>query len=301
MTESGSLRVALIVAVALGAHLTALAIQWTSRTILLRAHVRSETKILTITGFATSVLLFGIYFGAFGFVLSELGVSLTTYLASASVIGLAVSFGSQGVVQDVITGLTLVFTDLLDVGDMVDLGGQTGIVESIGMRFTVLVNFAGARVFVPNRSIATLVSYPNGYTRAFLDARLPDDPDKRDEGERRLKEIAQSAYEQYTGILLIPPTVEGRIATSAGFVYLRIRFRIWPGQGAVIEGAVKAAAVQTLKALDATYADWMVTIHYRAESADRDAARRLPRPSALRARERRLAARESGPEKPKER
>ncbi len=63
-------------------------------------------------------------------------LSLKTYLASASIMGLAIGFGSQGLVQDVVTGVTLVFSDLIDVGEMVEISGQTGIVRSIGMRFT---------------------------------------------------------------------------------------------------------------------------------------------------------------------
>lgn len=278
--EFSPTRLALIVGVAIAAHLVVLGVQALSRR-LFRAPATSETKIHTVTGFVSSLLVFAIYFGAMGFALSELGVSLTTYLASASVIGLAVSFGSQGVVQDVITGLTVVFSDLLDVGDMVDIGGQAGIVESVGMRFTVLVNFSGARVFVPNRSIGNVINYPNGYIRAYVDARLPADPGSHDEAERRLTELVQAAYEQYPGILLLPPSVEGRRTTRGGYSFLRIKFRIWPGQGAVLENAVKASIAQSLKQLDAQYGDWMVTVSYRAEPLDQGAGKRLPRPAAL--------------------
>jgi len=62
---------------------------------------------------------------------------------------------------------------------------------------------------------------------------------------------------------------------------MRIKFRVWPGQGAVIEGPIKAAVVQALKALDPDYADWMVTVHYRAEPMTDEPDRRLPRPFAV--------------------
>ncbi len=278
--EFSPFRLALIVGVAIAAHGVVLGVRALGRRVL-RTRARSNTKVHTVTGFVSSLLVFAIYFGAVGFALTELGVSLTTYLASASVIGLAVSFGSQGVVQDVITGLTVVFSDLLDVGDMVDIGGQVGIVEDVGMRFTVLVNFSGALVFVPNRSIANVISYPSGYVRAYLDARFPADPSTHDDCERRLRDLAQAAYEQYPGILLLPPTVEGRFETRGGTSYLRIKFRIWPGQGAVLENAVKAALTQSLRQIDEAYADWMVTVHYRAEPRDPSAKKLLPRPAAL--------------------
>lgn len=283
MIESTAVRFAIIVAVALAAHLATVLIRSGSRR-LLASRLHSEAKARTVAGFTTSIVVFAIYFGAVGFALSELGVSLATYLASASVIGLAVSFGSQGVVQDVITGLTVVFSDLLDVGDMVDIGGQVGIVESVGMRFTVLVSFPGARVYVPNRAIGNVVNYPKGYVRAYLDVRLPADPETHDDVERRLQGVARAAYEQYPGILLLPPVVEGRLEPRAGVPLLRIEFRVWPGQGAIVEGPVRAAMLHVLKQIDPAYADWMASVHYRSEP--RNPHERLPRPAALSARAR---------------
>lgn len=274
-------RLGLILAVAIAAHGFVLGIRALSRHVL-GSRRASETKVHTLTSFGSSLLVFVIYFGAVGFALGELGVSLTTYLASATVIGLAVSFGSQGVVQDLITGLTVVFSDLLDVGDMVELGGQVGIVESVGMRFTILVNFAGARVFVPNRSIANVINYPNGYIRAYIDARLPEDVSTHEEAERRLRDIAQATYEQYPGILLLAPSVEGPHQTRDGYAYLRIKFRIWPGQGSLLESAVKQAVANSMRQIDAKYGDWMVTVYYRAEPPSDGSGRHLPRPSALR-------------------
>jgi small conductance mechanosensitive channel len=281
MFESVGARLVFIAILAVAAHLSVLMVRAGSRR-MLRARLGSEAKVITITGFATSVIVFGIYFAAFGFLLSELGISLATYLASASVIGLAVSFGSQGVVQDVITGLTVVFSDLLDVGDMVDIGGQVGIVESVGMRFTVLVSFAGARIFVPNRSVANVINYPKGHVRAYLDARLPADPGACEAAERRAAELAQAAYDQYPGIILLPPTIEGRVGTRGGYDVLRIKFCIWPGQAAAFEGAVKPPLAHALRGLDPSYLDWMVSVHYRSEAPGEDASRRLPRPAALR-------------------
>lgn len=273
-----------IVGVAGAAHLATVLIRGASRRIL-RSRVHSEAKVLTLTAFATSLIVFGIYFAAVGFVLARLGVSLTTYLASASVIGLAVSFGSQGVVQDVITGLTVVFSDLIDVGDLVEIGGQIGIVQDVGMRFTVLVGFSGATVFVPNRTIGNVVNYPKGYVRVYLDVRAPSDPATLEEAERRIRDAANAAYDQYTGMLLWPPTFEGRIDVRGGLRLFRVKFRIWPGQSPLFESTVKPAIVHALRQLDPTFEPWMVNVHHRAEPRDRDPARRLPRPAALLARE----------------
>ena len=278
-----------IAVIAVAAHLGVIIIRHLTRRVL-SSRLGSEAKAQTVTGFAQSMLVFVLYFGAFGFGLDELGVPLTTYLAGASVIGLAVSFGSQGVVQDVITGLTVVFSDLLDVGDMANVGGQVGIVESIGIRFTTLIGFSGERVFVPNRTIANVVNYPHGYIRVYMDAQVPSAEQSAQVQTTRLAEsIASAAFEQYRGVLLVAPTVEGFRETEAGCGYVRIKFRVWPGQGQLIEGPIKEGLASALKQLDPSYAPWMVSVYYRAEPPESEPHKRLPRPAVLRKKSRKDA------------
>ena len=132
-------------------------------------------RLQSLATLLTSAIVFALYFLILGFILSEFGVSLTAYLASASVLGLAIGFGAQGLVQDVVTGLTLIFSDLIDVGDLVEVSGQTGVVRGITMRFVELENALGATVFVPNRTIANVVNYPRGYVRCYVDVTLLGD------------------------------------------------------------------------------------------------------------------------------
>ena len=146
-------RIILILGIALGSHLSVIIIRRVGHRMMASGGSRSLSKLRSISSLGTSVAVFVLYFGAIGLILNEFGVSLKAYLASASVLGLAIGFGSQGIVQDVVTGLTLIFSNLFDVGDMVEISGQTGIVKRIGMRFTVLENSFGAQVFLPNRSI----------------------------------------------------------------------------------------------------------------------------------------------------
>jgi small conductance mechanosensitive channel len=80
-----------------------------------------QPKFITISRLLASALIFILYFLAFGLILQEFGVNLTAYLAGASIIGLAISFGSQGVVQDIVGGMTLIFCDAMDVGDLVEI------------------------------------------------------------------------------------------------------------------------------------------------------------------------------------
>ena len=262
----GQLERALIALLSVGAaHLAVIALRRVGLRFATSHLTVAHGKLRTLASLVVSTAVFAMYFVAIGVVLREFGVSLTAYLASASIIGLAVGFGSQGLVQDVVTGLTVVFSNIFDVGDMVEIGGQTGTVQELGMRFTVLTNFMGARVYIPNRTIANVVTYPRGYVRALLDVNLPAETGTATRAEEIVRLAIQSAHEQFPGILVTAPSVEGKFRTSSGKQYLRVKFRIWPGQGGPLEARVRPELVESLRALDPAYAEWMVGISYEVE------------------------------------
>lgn len=129
-------RILLIAALAGGAHLIVTIIRRISQLILVGRKkvldtggsdfVKRFPRTATIITILESTLTFTIYFMALGLMLQEFNLSLRAYLASTTVIGLAIGFGSQGLVQDIVIGLTLIFSDLLKVGDVVELSGQVG-------------------------------------------------------------------------------------------------------------------------------------------------------------------------------
>lgn len=227
---------------------------------------RRDPKVATITGLVVSALTFTIYFVALGFALRELTpITIGQYFASATVIGLAVGFGTQGLVQDVVTGLTLIFSDALDIGDVVEVSGQVGRIEKIGLRFTTLTNFVGQTVFIPNRNIAVIGRYRTGYARAFLDVQIPADADEARVVEV-IERISRAFRAQYGAVVVGEPRVHAvQQAGDAGWRYVRTRFRIWPGQQALIDGALRQRAIAAMKELDPTFADWMATVTYRIQ------------------------------------
>ncbi len=267
-------RLGLIAVVAVAAHFAVRIVRLASTWVMALATHRTYAKARTVTGLITSILIFVLYFGALGWALSELGVSLTAYFASASIIGLAVGFGSQGIVQDVMTGMTIVLTDQFDVGDMIQIGDNVGIVQTVGMRFTVLQNAMGAEVLIPNRSIANVINYPRGYVRIHADVTLSADEAQAAAMEEAARAMTASVIEQFAGIFRAPAEVMGRFETTSGRRYLRIKFRIWPGRGVPIETAFKQELMQSLKKIDPDYADWMVAVAYEVEKARPPAAGR---------------------------
>jgi len=226
---------------------------------------RRYPKLATIITIFVSAVTFTIYFVAVGMILREFKISLTTYFASATVIGLAVGFGLQGFVQDVVIGLTLIFSDALTIGEMVKLGDEIGKVDSIGLRFTKLINLHGQRIIIPNRNIATISQFRGGCIRAYVDIQLPPELDE-DEMLQEIRAIGEGMHDQHGSIILALPEIFGiREVKDGPWRYLRIKFKLWPGQIKIIEETFKERVVQMLKNSDADYAPWMITVTYKVE------------------------------------
>ena len=203
------LRVLALIGIAVATHLLVVLIRHMAARFA-RAPLREHRKLRSLVTVLTSAVVFALYFFVFGLILREFGVSLTAYLASASVLGLAIGFGSQGIVQDVVTGLTLIFSDLIDVGDLVEISGQSGVVRSISMRFVEIENAIGATVFIPNRTINNVVNYPRGYVRCIVDVTLLGDAAARDSAEKTVTRLTEAFHQQFPGILITPPSIEGQ-------------------------------------------------------------------------------------------
>jgi small conductance mechanosensitive channel len=266
------LRVAAILLIALALHLLVRGLRRASEWIVApdsspelarELFIRRKPKVATLTTLAVSAITFTIYFIAFGLILSEIGVTITTYFASTTVIALAVGFGSQGLVQDVVIGITLVFSDAFNVGDIVETSGQVGRVDTIGLRFTTLTNFLGQTVYIPNRNIGVIGRYRRGAVRAFVDIQLTRAVDEAIVIET-VHAIARGLRSQQPAIVLTDPEVLGPFDAAPGdWRFIRVKFRVWPGQGALIENAFRQRALAALRQLDEEYADWMLTITYR--------------------------------------
>jgi len=269
------LRILLIVVLTVAAHFFVKAIRRFSQWLLamkIDSEAASEAnltrrypKIATIITILVSAVTFSIYFVAVGMVLREFKISLTTYFASATVIGLAVGFGLQGFVQDLVIGLTLIFSDALNIGEVVKLGDEIGRVDNIGLRFTTLITLHGQRILIPNRNIAVISQFRGGCIRAYVDIQLPKDIDEA-EVSQAIQAIAKGMYHQHRSIILTTPETLGIKDAMAGqWRYMRIKFKLWPGQMKIVEETFKEMVVQVLKRPFPDYAAWMITITHKVE------------------------------------
>lgn len=251
--------------IAAATHLIVILIRRKMTKYLLGRPGTGNRKLKSIATLTSSALVFTLYFLAIGLILREFGVSLTAYLASASVLGLAIGFGSQGIVQDVVTGLTFIFSDLLDVGDLVEIAGQTGIVRSITMRFVRIENALGADVYIPNRTIGNVINYPRSYVRCIADVTLRGDENAKNKAEETTLRLVRDITEQFAGILMTEPSREGRLQLASGKEILRVKFRIWPNRGQPIETTFVEELAAELRLADPNYQRWMIAISYEVE------------------------------------
>ncbi|MBX6376620.1 MAG: mechanosensitive ion channel [Acetobacteraceae bacterium] len=101
--------------------------------------------------------------------LSEIGVNVAPLLAGAGVVGLAIGFGSQTLVRDVITGVFLLFEDAVAVGDVVQLGGLSGVVEQLSIRSIKLRATDGSVHIIPFSAVTTVTNMTRDFAFAVLD------------------------------------------------------------------------------------------------------------------------------------
>ncbi len=252
-------KIIFILIIAICGHAIALLVKFIHRKIIKKSQNRKKTKWLSFTSLGLSILVFTIYFIAFGQILKEFDVSLTTYFASASVIGLAVAFGSQGVVQDVVTGMTLVFSDLLDIGDMVEIGGQTGYVENITMRFITIKNAHKATIYIPNRTISNVINYSYGKINYYVDVRLPKEQNKKAITSKIIAEMVGNFEEQYPSYFIGKTAIIEPIKTNNQQEITRIVFKLWPARYTLIETNFKQELVARIKEHDSSFSDWMIS------------------------------------------
>jgi trehalose-phosphatase len=101
--------------------------------------------------------------------LAELGVNIAPLLAGVSVVGIAVGFGAQNTVRDLIAGAFIIAEDQYRVGDVAAVGGKTGLVEGLTLRRTVLRDLDGTVHYIPNGEVSTASNYSKGFSRVNLD------------------------------------------------------------------------------------------------------------------------------------
>lgn len=175
----------------------------------------------TLRGLAKSVARYAIGFLALTTLLPLLGVPIAQIVAGAGVLGLAIGFGAQHIVRDVISGFFFLYENQFIVGDFVSMGDVSGTVEEMGLRMTRVRSFAGDVSFLPNGSITQVTNYSRGPMRAMVDVDIAYE-EKVDEAIEVLEELCAELAED------TPEIVEGpRVLGVHSFNDSSVTLRVW--------------------------------------------------------------------------
>lgn len=181
-------------------------------------------------------------------VLAEFGVDLAPILASAGIVGVAVGFGAQNLVKDFLSGMFMLMEDQYGVGDIVDVGSATGVVEAVGLRITTVRDENGTVWYVRNGEIVRVGNKSQGYAVAVVDLLLGHAADVGDAAEL----AGRVARERVKGDDLVGDALDDvevlgveRVANEG--LTLRLTVRVNPGRQFVVQRALYAAITEAFE------------------------------------------------------
>jgi moderate conductance mechanosensitive channel len=158
------------------------------------ARARIVQRARTIGLVLSNLITAGLTISALIAILSELGIAIGALAAGAGILGAALGFGAQSLVKDFLAGLFIVVEDQFGVGDFVDLGTATGVVESIRLRVTQVRDSEGTVWYVRNGEILRVGNTSQGWSRIILDLPLAYDSDL-DKAKKALEAAALKVSE----------------------------------------------------------------------------------------------------------
>jgi small conductance mechanosensitive channel len=181
----------------------------------------------TFAPLVKSAVRYALIMGAIVYSATQAGLDILSILAGLGVLGLAVAFGAQTLVKDVISGVFLIVDDDLAVGDWVMIGAVDGTVEHVGVRTTKLRTVNGVLISIPNGTINEVQNYNRGWNRAVIDLQVPYDANV-EMALAVLKEVGEEYRSQRPDLLIEAPEVQGIVSYAESGVSLRLRVKTAP-------------------------------------------------------------------------
>lgn len=163
----------------------------------------SERRDATLMKLLENILTYVVYFMAIMMVLSSLDIDVKPLLAGAGILGLAVGFGAQNLVRDIITGFFIIFEDQFSVGDYVRIGQFEGVVEEIGLRTTKVKGISGELNILPNGAISEVTNFSLNNSIAIVDVSIAYEENIA-QSEKVIQELLETLTAKYEEIVKTP-------------------------------------------------------------------------------------------------
>ena len=189
----------------------------------------TEKRVKTLTGLLRTICLVLIWSVAIIMSFGQVGVDITPIIASAGILGLAVGFGAQNLVRDVISGFFMILENQVRVGDVAIVNGTGGLVEAISFRTIMLRDLAGVVHVFPNGTITTLSNMTKGWSGYILDIGVAY-KENTDRVIEIMKDVGEALRSdpQYESKILEPIEVFGVDQFGASEVVIKARIKTQP-------------------------------------------------------------------------
>jgi len=190
---------------------------------------RKELRAATIAGVLRSVAFAVFVTWAIADTLEALGLSTRSLVAGGAILALAVSFGAQNLVKDLVNGFLILIEDQFAVGDVIDLGNASGLVEDLNLRVTQVRDSSGALITIPNSAITQVKNLTRLWSRVDFTIEIAYDADLRRALEI-LKEVGQQMFAEpeWRKRLLEVPDVLGVDSVAHTGMLLRVWIKTAP-------------------------------------------------------------------------
>lgn len=205
----------------------------------------SERRQTTILKLLQSVLSYIVYFSAIMAILSVLNIQIAGLLAGAGIAGLAIGFGAQSLVKDIITGFFIIFEDQFGVGDYIKLNTAEGTVLEIGLRTTKIKGNTGEQFIIPNGLITDVINYSVNNAKGNVDMQIALNADI-EKVEKVIQNYLDSLPEQYEE-LVIPPKFLGVVNTTPTEATIRIMVETLPLQQHAVMRVIRRDVIDILQ------------------------------------------------------
>ncbi|MEU4560394.1 mechanosensitive ion channel family protein [Actinoplanes sp. NPDC023936] len=181
-------------------------------------------------------------------VLGEFGFNLAPLLASAGIVGVAIGFGAQSLVKDLIAGLFMLLEDQYGVGDTVDVGEATGVVESVGLRITTVRDARGVLWYIRNGEIVRVGNKSQGWAMVVID--IPIGFVNAEEAVSVMRAAAETvaAEPEHQTEFLEPPDVVGVEQLTVDGAVIRTIAKTTADAQPVLQGVLRRALTDALDA-----------------------------------------------------
>ncbi|WP_010531283.1 mechanosensitive ion channel family protein [Lentibacillus jeotgali] len=178
----------------------------------------TERREVTIKKLIQNSMKYTVYFIAFIMILDDaFGFDIGALLAGAGVAGLAIGFGAQNLVRDVISGFFIIFEDQFSVGDYIFTAGVEGFVEEIGMRTTKIESWTGEQHVLPNGNVTQVTNYSIHNGLAIVDVNVPYENDVA-AAEEIIGDVIKTLPDQYEEIVKVPEIFGVEVLDTSHFV-----------------------------------------------------------------------------------